>query len=148
MPKSSHVNEANTDPTTTACFFASHEVSPKRARYPIKPPANVSPAPVGSTTFSKGIAGLKNVFPSSNIIAPCSPFFITTVLGPILWTAAAAKGRALRPVSCRTSSSLIIRTSTLEITFIKLSIAISIQKFIVSRTTKSGRVEIWSKTDI
>ena len=33
----------------------------------MKPPANVSPAPVGSTTFSSGKAGAKNTFSSWNM---------------------------------------------------------------------------------
>src|SRR5437588_4782795 len=39
---------------------------PTLAMYPIKPPAKVSPAPVGSKTSSSGSAGAENIFPSPN----------------------------------------------------------------------------------
>lgn len=60
----------------------SNEMSCVLARYPINPPAKVSPAPVGSKTSSNGSAGAKNTSPSLNSKAPCSPFLITTYLDP------------------------------------------------------------------
>src|SRR3982074_2625454 len=55
--------------------------SPVAARYPMKPPANASPAPVGSNTLSSGNAGAKKLDFSANMNAPCSPFFMMTCLG-------------------------------------------------------------------
>ena len=52
------------------------------ARYPIMPPANVSPAPVGSTTFSVGYAGNAATPSLCTSKAPCSPFLMTTKRGP------------------------------------------------------------------
>ncbi len=52
------------------------------AKYPEKPPANVSPAPVGSKTSSNGKAGAKKTCSSWNNKAPCSPFLMITVFGP------------------------------------------------------------------
>ena len=42
------------------------------------PPANASPAPVGSNTFSSGNAGAKKIDFSVNMNAPCSPFLMMT----------------------------------------------------------------------
>ena len=52
VPKDSHVKLANALPTTIASFKVSKSVEPQRATWPMNPPANVSPAPVGSTTSS------------------------------------------------------------------------------------------------
>src|SRR5207253_3668295 len=54
------------------------------ARYPMKPPAKLSPAPVGSCGSSSGKAGRQNTPRLSTIIAPYSPRLITRMLGPIL----------------------------------------------------------------
>ena len=45
-----------------ARFIFSNEKSLDCVRYPAKPPANVSPAPVGSKTDSSGRAGAKTYF--------------------------------------------------------------------------------------
>ena len=57
IPNFSTVNDANAEPITMALFIASQEVSSEAAKYPINPPAKVSPAPVGSKTSSSGSAG-------------------------------------------------------------------------------------------
>ena len=57
-PNFSTQNEAIAEPTTTALFMFSKEISSVLAKYPINPPAKVSPAPVGSNTSSNGNAGV------------------------------------------------------------------------------------------
>ena len=49
----------------------------------MKPPAKVSPAPVGSKIISIGYAGAEKIVSSVNSIAPCSPFLIIKISGPI-----------------------------------------------------------------
>ena len=56
----------------------------------MNPPAKASPAPVGSTTLSRGKAGAANTAPSWNSNAPYSPRLTTTVRGPRAWIARAA----------------------------------------------------------
>src|SRR2546425_13010550 len=48
-------------------------VLPALARQPMKPPAKLSPAPVGSWTSSSGYAGTEKTELSCTILAPCSP---------------------------------------------------------------------------
>ena len=48
----------------------------------MKPPANESPAPVGSLTSSSGRAGATKTPSSETRITPCSPFLMMTPLGP------------------------------------------------------------------
>ena len=124
----------------------SKEISRHCAKYPIKPPAKVSPAPVGSKTSSKGNAGAKKTSPSPNNKAPCSPFLIIRYFGPIAAIFLAAFTREYSPLSWRASSSLIVSTSTLFKTSFNSSKATSIQKFMVSITTNFGLLFIWSKT--
>ena len=50
----------------------------------MKPPAKVSPAPVGSWTSSSGNAGTQKTQSLWTIMAPCSPRLMTSVLGPSL----------------------------------------------------------------
>ena len=61
----------------------SKEISPVVARCAAKPPAKVSPAPVGSKTSSNGSAGTANIFSLWKSNAPCSPFLMMTNFGPI-----------------------------------------------------------------
>src|SRR5271156_5361757 len=49
-------------------------------KYPIMPPTKQSPAPVGSTTCSRGKAGATNSLFRAERMAPCSPFLIMTYL--------------------------------------------------------------------
>ena len=79
----------------------------------MKPPAKVSPAPVGSTTVSSGSAGAAKQLSWPKSSTPCSPFFTTSVCGPIARTARAAFTRFHSPDSSRASWSLISSTSTL-----------------------------------
>ncbi len=65
------------EPTIIAVFMFSKEMSLVRTMCPIKPPAKVSPAPVGSNTSSNGKAGAKKTSLLWNNNAPCSPFLIT-----------------------------------------------------------------------
>ena len=88
------------------------DVLPSRASQPMKPPANESPAPVGSTTSSSGNAGAANTPPSWNSSAPASPRLMTTEAGPIARIARAAAGRLACPDSWRASSSLSSSMST------------------------------------
>lgn len=74
------------------------------ARYPIIPPAKVSPAPVGSMTFSAGYAGRAAIPSLWTMIAPCSPFLTTTKVGPILRMCFAAVTGFLVLVSSSASS--------------------------------------------
>ena len=78
------LNEAMADPTTMAWRNSAgvSSFSPVRATWPMNPPANVSPAPVGSNTSSSGNAGAENISPSWNKSAPYSPCLITTVRAP------------------------------------------------------------------
>ena len=117
-----------------------------RTKGPMKPPAKVSPAPVGSNTSSKGSAGAKNTFLLWNSRAPCSPFLIIRYLGPIACIFMAAFTNEYSPLSWRASLSFTISTSTIVNTSFSSSRAISIQKFIVSITISFGRFFIWLMT--
>jgi hypothetical protein len=100
----------------------------------------------GSNTSSKGNAGAKKTFSSSKIKAPCSPFLITTYLGPISEITLAAFTNEYSPDNCLASSSLIVITSTFAMTCFNSANAQSIQKFIVSKTTNFGFLVICSIT--
>ena len=113
-------------------------VFPSRASQPMKPPANESPAPVGSTTSSIGNAGAANTPPSWNSSAPASPRLMTTDPGPIARIARAAAGRFACPDSWRASSSLSSSMSTRSSSFTSSGRLMSIQRFIVSQATKRG----------
>src|SRR6185369_3648640 len=65
-PKSSTVNDATTVPNTIARRSERLVTSPSAARLPNRPPAKLSPAPVGSTTFSSGNAGTAKISWSEN----------------------------------------------------------------------------------
>ena len=58
--KSAIVKLATTVPKARARLIVAAENVPCVERYPIIPPAKLSPAPVGSTTFSVGNAGRTN----------------------------------------------------------------------------------------
>ena len=58
--KSSTEYEASTEPRIIAVRMSAGAVPPARASQPMNPPANESPAPVGSTTVSIGKAGAAN----------------------------------------------------------------------------------------
>src|SRR4029079_9621794 len=66
----STANDPSADPYITARRMLASLKSPVRARYPMKPPANESPAPVGSNTLSSGNAGAKKTLSLPNISAP------------------------------------------------------------------------------
>ena len=56
-------------------FIFSKEISPVDSRYPMGPPKRI-PCPVGSFTFSRGIAGQRNVSVLLNkMFFPVFPFF-------------------------------------------------------------------------
>src|SRR6266403_359263 len=78
----------------------------------MKPPAKLSPAPVGSCGSSSGNAGTQKTPRLSTIIAPYSPRFTTSVAGPILKMCLAARNKLCSFESSRVSESLIIRMST------------------------------------
>src|SRR5581483_4914738 len=78
----STANEPSAEPYTTARRMLASLRSPVLARYPTNPPANESPAPVGSKICSNGYAGAKNTDSRVNMNAPCSPFFMITYRGP------------------------------------------------------------------
>src|SRR6266540_3704989 len=92
--KVSTANDAQTVPWTTARRSSSAPACPLAARCPTSPPAKESPAPVGSCTFSSGYAGDQNSVGGGlcppptprcslmNNIAPCSPRFTTSAVGP------------------------------------------------------------------
>ena len=110
-PKSSTASEARALPAMAARLSTSSVVPRADARYPMNPPAKVSPAPVGSLTVSRGMPGAAKK-PSSRVIStPCSPRLITRSRGPICWMARAALTTFDSPASCRASSSLITRAS-------------------------------------
>ena len=112
VPNFSTQNEAIADPLITALFMFSNEISSVLARYPINPPAKVSPAPVGSNTYSSGNAGAKKTWCSSlNNKAPCSPFLIIRYFGPIFIMVLAAFTNEYSFDNWRASSSLMIKTS-------------------------------------
>ena len=56
-PKSSMQYDAIAVPYITPFLTSSNEIFEQLAKYPANPPANVSPAPVGSLTFSVGNIG-------------------------------------------------------------------------------------------
>src|SRR5581483_5400431 len=112
----------------------------------MKPPANESPAPVGSTTSSMGNAGARNgCEPMPNapsrkkIVAPYSPCLMTNACGPMESTLRAARGRLLSPASIFASVSLISKT------LISFKVSVSslrlprIQKFMVSPPVRRTR---------
>src|SRR6266571_1602878 len=76
IEKFSTANEPSADPYITARLMLASLKSPVRVRYPMNPPANESPAPVGSNTLSSGYAGAKKTLSRLNISAPCSPFLM------------------------------------------------------------------------
>ncbi len=105
----------------------------------MKPPAKVSPAPVGSKTVSSGYAGAKKNCPSERSSEPYSPRLITTVRGPMPVMARAALTRFGSPASIRASASLMSRTSTRSRTRRRSARLPSIQKFMVSSAVSAGR---------
>src|SRR5919107_1734959 len=104
----------------------------------MKPPANVSPAPVGSPTSAVGYAGRPNTPSSVYIAEPYSPCLTTTTFGPSSITARAARTRFGSSVSCLTSPSLTIRQSTVLIVLISDSWAMSIHRFIAPSALQIG----------
>ena len=86
IPKSSTANEAIVLPTIVAVFSVSELITPCFAIYPVNPPANESPAPVGSTTFSTGKAGAEKILLLEKSLAPNSPNFITRLFDPYVFT--------------------------------------------------------------
>src|SRR5258708_5857565 len=67
----------------------------------MKPPAKLSPAPVGSCGSSSGNAGTQNTPFLSTSIAPYSPRFTTSVDGPILKMCRAAAFERTQPAARR-----------------------------------------------
>src|SRR5690606_16267348 len=63
-------NEAKFEPKMIAFFKLSKDMFSLCVMYPQKPPAKVSPAPVGSKTSSSGRAGAKNTSDLLNNNAP------------------------------------------------------------------------------
>ena len=61
----------------------------------MKPPANESPAPVGSLTSSSSSAGAPKTPWLETKMTPCSPFLMMTPLGPFFMIARAAASRLL-----------------------------------------------------
>src|SRR6267378_141234 len=108
----STVKEAMVAPMTVAWRSATGSAASRRSSRPRKPPANVSPAPVGSRTSASGKAGAKKLCSEVTRSAPYSPRFTTTALAPMRCAACAALITLLSPASWRTSPSLTIRTST------------------------------------
>src|SRR5229473_2740093 len=107
--------------------------------YPIKAPANASPAPVGSITSSSGYAGTAKSEFWLNCRTPYSPRFTSTVSGPILRIARPALTRLCSPLSIRASSSLTVRISSRGNSLIKSWRSLAIQWFIVSAMPAKGR---------
>ena len=66
----------------------------------MKPPANESPAPVGSTTSSSGKPGAAKTPCSSKRSAPCSPRLMMRRFGPRLRMSRAARRMLWMPESC------------------------------------------------
>ena len=104
----------------------------------MKPPAKESPAPVGSAMSSSGYEGAAKWVSPLNSSAPCSPFLMMTVFGPISCKARAALMTESLPVNCRASASFMKAMSTRFRTSIKASRLPSIQKFMVSQTVRVG----------
>ena len=104
----------------------------------MKPPANESPAPVGSNTSPSGYAGAKNTDRSVNMNAPCSPFLMITWRGPRFMIQRAAFTRFVSSVSWRASPSLSVMRSTRSSSARRSERRLSIQKFIVSQATSFG----------
>ena len=121
----------------------------------MKPPANVSPAPVGSTTSSSGYAGAANTPCSWNRSAPDSPRLTITVFGPIARIARAARGRLC---SFDKLARLLVvddeQVDALEHLRQRSPSSPSIQKFIVSIATRRGlrtcveHVELQRRVDV
>ena len=99
-------------PITTAWRRAGRSLPPTRSMRPRKPPAKLSPAPVGSTTPVSGKAGAKNASLPETSSAPYSPRLMQTARAPIFSIAAAAFITLDSPASWRASASLTISTST------------------------------------
>src|SRR5947209_5321733 len=71
----------------------------------MKPPAKLSPAPVGSTTSASGKAGITNDSSRPRNRAPCSPFLMMTKRGPSSSTFRPARTRLTSSVRSRASPS-------------------------------------------
>src|SRR5690606_6615419 len=84
VPNFSTQKDAKAEANMSALFIASKLTEFNLDKYPIKPPAKESPAPVGSNTSARGSAGAENTCPSPNNNAPCSPFLIMRYFGPIV----------------------------------------------------------------
>src|SRR5882724_100065 len=144
------VNDASAVPAETARRIdvssrADRPPSPRAARQPTRPPAKVSPAPVGSTTPSRISAGTNRRYPFPKTAAPCSPRFTTRAFGPIFRIAPAARARFPSPERSIASSSLMTRRSMTFSVLSRASRLPSIQKFIVSQTTRLGRsIPAWT----
>ena len=108
----------------------------------MNPPANASPAPVGSLTVAIGYAGTANVNDGWKMTAPYSPRLMTRVFRPRSMSDLAAETRERSPVNWLASASLIKRTSTLSIRRDSGSRLMSIQRFMVSQATILGRGDI------
>ncbi|MDL1950706.1 ATP-dependent 6-phosphofructokinase [Acidobacteria bacterium ACD] len=117
----------------------------KEARRTAEAEAREAPAGRAGRRARGGKAGAKNTRLLLKSSAPCSPFFTTRYLGPISMMAWAAFTRLCSSLSWRASESLIVRMSTRETTSRSFSRELSIQKFMVSITTRAGD-STWSST--
>jgi len=117
-------------PATRARAHAGRDVSPVRAKVPMKPPAKESPAPVGSTTLSSGKGGRReNVSPWKSS-APASPRLTHHGLGPGAEMGLGGRPAKLEcPESWRASSSLSRIMSTRSSTRKSSARLPEIQKF-------------------
>ena len=141
----SHVYAAVTVAFTSALCRFSRVTPPSAASVPSSPPANVSPAPVGSITSTSGHAGTISMSSCDIKNAPCSPFLISAYFGPMSKIFFAAFSSEPLPVRCRASCSFTVSRSTRAITFIRSSRVVLIHRSIVSSTVNFG-FSIWSST--
>ncbi len=136
---------ASTPPSTIARRITSGSSRPVRARYPMNPPAKLSPAPVGSKRAASGYADAAKTWSPEKKSAPYSPRFTTSARGPYVRMRRAALTTLCSSASWRASASLTNSMSTRRSVFSRLSRFDAIQKFIVSIATKRGAFT-WSST--
>ena len=116
----------------------------------MKPPANESPAPVGSFTSSSSSAGAPKTPCSETRMTPCSPFLMMTPLGPFAMIVAGGGEQAAGARrTARTSWSLMVMMFERRIASVSCGFGVSIQRFIESSTTSFGAstcscTAIWS----
>src|SRR6266480_6054203 len=123
----STAKDAQTVPWRTARQSVRSSSFPACARWPSSPPANASPAPVGSRTSSSGYAGVQKIRSAVRRSAPYSARLMITARGPSASISRAALSTLCVAQNCRASASLTVTMSTRVMTSARASRRRSIQ---------------------